>query len=788
MKVESVPTKKEGTTDDEEDDASSKDAEPHSDTAEESKGPTEKEEESTVVSGKELPYSTRGRSHDTEADSRVARDALEDLGRKETTSAASLGTSFLETLTEEERHIRTRFLPGVDGIHSLRKLEIKEDLHLARSLVSAGGMIKKKGKRGRNEEEDVDMDADDGTSPSEDSSVVARSGHTIEMGSRDMVVPSNAFVAPPGTKSTTSSEDDDRNSPTPPKTQSGVQSPLVVDSTVAFSPPRPPESIGAKKKHRMLRWERRPEDVESDLANYRKTVQRTRQELHNAEMEYSRLETIDAHLRWHFLNHLNLLNDEYLRLNDEMGSVQQECVESADLFASRTRSRGAGKASYLMRDVLAVLKARGSEPKDEAAMEMEETPTTKTPLPVVAPGIGGLPVSAFSDWSDDSKLPINKPASAWLVAGDKVRTPYGKGEVVTVFPATLEQKKTETSQEDSKSDSSGEMATDTPGGKSKSKGTTAAFKPCAILPPRVLVRLQFGKGYFTLSNITAIESNSLYSDSQLKKRWKSMAETALSVSGSLDVGAMCAIERPGTDEDTEDASGMDVDDTGGGKNASMKDNASIAIDDEDSRFLPFGAGLLPTAFGRGAFLASMPIEEIEKEINHALYGGKGVLGRPTNPGVLDDVKKWEVDEKEFVTLQAEALHLRNNLYRQRRIRLLNERTRNAANERYERAEGLVAEMRTDLKSLKKRLEAELQELGIDDETAERIFLKFYRGDDADVSAGGATPLKRQRRLTRSDEVYEDGKSGDEMDRGSADDMSGDDAEAHRESKKLRPNQ
>jgi hypothetical protein len=36
---------------------------------------------------------------------------------------------------------------------------------------------------------------------------------------------------------------------------------------------------------------------------------------------------------------------------------------------------------------------------------------------------------------------------------------------------------------------------------------------------------------------------------------------------------------------------------------------------------------MPTAFGRGAFLATMPIEEIEKEINHALYDGAGVLSR-----------------------------------------------------------------------------------------------------------------------------------------------------------------
>jgi hypothetical protein len=600
------------------------------DTEEQDDSQTEKEAESAV--SKELPYSTRGRSNEsgTDFDSRAAREVLEDLERKKTASVAALGSSFLETLTEEERRMRTRFLPEVDGMHSLRKMEIKEDLHLARSLVSAGGMIKKKGKRSRNDEDTMDVDGDGGTSPSEDdrSADVARSGHTIELGSRYMVVPSNAFVAPPGTKST--SDDDGRTSPMPPKTQNGVQSPSVVESALAFNPPRPPESIGAKKKHRMLRWERRPEDVESDLANYRKTVQRTRQELHNAETEYARLENIDAHLRWHFLNHLNLLNDEYLRLNDEMGSVQHDCVESAALFPSRTRSRGAGKGSYVMRDVLAVLKARGGENKEDAMETQTSSTTKKTPLPAVAPGIGGLPLGVFSDWSDDSKIALNKPASAWLVAGDKVKTPYGEGEVITVYPATLEKKSSDATSSLDNSRSEGEVEaqnkakTNAPkqGGKK-----TEAFKPAAILPPRVSVRLPFGTGHFAISNIAPIESPNLYSGAQLEKRWKSMAETALSVGGSLDIGAMCAIETFGKPEENEDDSGMDVDGASGQQDQSKKEIVSNSIDDEDARFLPFGAGLMPTAFGRGAFLATLPIEEIEKEINHALYDGAGVLSR-----------------------------------------------------------------------------------------------------------------------------------------------------------------
>ena len=113
------------------------------------------------------------------------------------------------------------------------------------------------------------------------------------------------------------------------------------------------------------------------------------------------------------------------------------------------------------------------------------------------------------------------------------------------------------------------------------------------------------------------------------------------------------------------------------------------------------------------------------------------------------------------------LQLRNSLYRQKRIRMNNERTSNAANERYDRAEGLGVEMRADLKSLKHRLDEELNKLGelcgtmvlagdlssstnvnlpnalaivgIEEESAEKILSRFYRGQDTET--GEASPLK-----------------------------------------------
>ena len=81
-------------------------------------------------------------------------------------------------------------------------------------------------------------------------------------------------------------------------------------------------------------------------------------------------------------------------------------------------------------------------------------------------------------------------------------------------------------------------------------------------------------------------------------------------------------------------------------------------------------------------------------------------------GITEEFRKWEDEEEEYVVLQGSVLQLRNALVRQKRIRLLNERTDAATADRYSRASELVAEMRSDLKSLKHRLGEELKELGM----------------------------------------------------------------------------
>jgi hypothetical protein len=169
--------------------------------------------------------------------------------------------------------------------------------------------------------------------------------------------------------------------------------------------------------------------------------------------------------------------------------------------------------------------------------------------------------------------------------------------------------------------------------------------------------------------------------------------------------------------------------------------------------------------------------------------------------VTEDFRKWEDDEQEYLTLSASVLQLKNKLYRQRRIRVLNERTGASMTDRYQRAEELVSEMRSDLQSLKRRLQDELDELGITEEMASQILSKYYKGHDEDDHGDASTPKRLRRASSVSREMLANvdlsglasgggrgaagGDPRDSMDDGT-DDLSGDDTmELNRPAKKLR---
>jgi hypothetical protein len=573
-------------------------------------------------SAQQPAYSTRGRYQKEEDPLEALLAGVRAQGdeEREMVAPATTGTSFLESLNEEDRRTRTRHLPDVEGFHPLYKNEVKSDLALARSIVSSSGQSgslsrRSKGKKAKDDNQ-MDVDDADGTGPSEDERASEVGGKVIELDHKEFPLPSKAFVAPKSVS--------DGSASIKPKKQ--VQSPFVSETLTAYNPPRPSESSSAKIKHRMLRWERRPQDIEGDLSNYRKTVRRTREELRDAEKERERIQMFGAILRVHFREQLDLLNEESHELNEELSAIQTECVSAADLLTSRTRSRGVGKGSYLMRDVIAVLRQRGMELAEKGLPALVEQGEN------TVPGLGGVTSFGFVDWDKKTDVPVQKLAIGWTLPGDNVSTPYGHGVALHVYgpsfldvkeavPADLRPKPAPTpsngnkettlsavsntesngdgdvvmhtgdsdqepSSENDKRNGATDDATDVPSSDPKAKeneengrkangGNKSAPEPAPssesdaekerrmdeILAPRICVKLPFGFGFFPVSEVKSMENTALYSDAQLASRWNKMIETSALVGSCLDVAGMESVSRASVvDRDYNVQSSMEVDD------------------------------------------------------------------------------------------------------------------------------------------------------------------------------------------------------------------------------------
>lgn len=693
----------------------------------------EGEEPAAVEAPPEASYSTRGRAVDAmDPLERLAREAL---GESTAAPKEKERESFLsDAITEEERRTRTRYIPAVEGMHQLRKQEIKGDLALARNAVvaaSGSGPAKPKARRGNS----MELDGDEATSVDEDRSDVHRLGSkTVDIGSTAIVVPSPAFVAPPVPSDSA---------------KAASATPREVEAVTAFNPPRPPESVGPKKKHRMLRWERRPADIEVDLNNYRKTVHRTRDELRRAEEERERLEAVDNHLRRHFLLHLGAMTKEWTRLNKELAAVQQECVNSADLLTSRTRSRGAGKNTYAMRDVLTVLRSRGHEIDAKGLVVTSQE--SQNPR---SSGLGGVNWHSFQDWDRGTEIAPTAIASCWILPGDLVTTPYGDGQVVAFLgsepvDASQEPHKELTFNRTTMATTGDPMDVEPSNTSPKSKdgkgdgpiSATACFKSTVLVAPRLAVRLPFGVGFFPPNVVTTTEDPSSFSDTRLTLRWKGILETAVKMGGFLDVAAMSE-----PDSVYHETHGLVGDDEGAAKDDDLGEDLV--------RLLPFGSRMLPTCNGRGAGLWNVRPELLDEAIDSQLLQGCAVLGSVSNDGVPVVIRKNEDDNQDEIGLRASVLQLRNELYRQRRVRMLNERTLASTKERATRVETLVAEMRTDLKTLKRRLDEEVAVLGIGESEAEAIVTAYYQSLDSQHSTEGSPP-KRSRSMSRLDTEDED---------------------------------
>ena len=546
------------------------------------------------------------------------------LGFREPASAMAPTTSFLDSLSEEQRRVRTRHLPDVAGFRRLHKSEIKRDLAMAKKMLKAAS---KNGKKSSSLDEEGAKDAEgekmdvEGTVASDDESqsdvdsqmVVPKSlpgkGHMSDADLANII--ENPYLASifslPYNESPYICTDVEgkMGSANLPLLFS---SPQVVESITAFNPPRPPESVGPKKMHRLNRWERNPQDVEVDLSNYRKTVDRTRQELHKAEDERERIEVVGQHLRAHFFTQLQCMSHEMNLLNDKYEESQTLCIKAADLLTSKTRSRGVARGSNVMKDVLSVLKSRG----EGASLDIPRGQSSALKS-VCSVGVGGV--------SDDATSGL---ASGWLVPGDQVSTAYGEGTVSHAFgPTPLDATQPPYS------------LTETRNGKDlAAKGQDSDQKlenpkVSVILPPRICVKLPFGIGYFCPKNVKTLDNPSCFSDDQLAKRWLAMVDSSKGTGTCVDFAGVDNVDndRTGIVSPSSSVGNREQEDEIMGSsemltNVRSNEDGSVYND----KLLPYGSSLLPSFANRGAGLEGMPIEQLEKNVSDMLEKSSGVLG------------------------------------------------------------------------------------------------------------------------------------------------------------------
>jgi len=544
--------------------------------------------------------------------------------------SSTMASSFLDSLSEDQRRVRTRHLPGATGFRKLHKSEIKRDMALCKAmLLQARGKVSGRSRSGsvsaaptggtkedssktkeksKTDGDKMDIDGEGSSSlgagggseeqppPSDEESpptapaVISAptgGGKTNSKSSAKSTADNSinslptAFTLPylvtpslcvdlddkpilSATPNTiTSGVDNTADQPQSTKEGQGQQfrvfsSPRVIESITAFNPPRPPESVGPKKMHRLCRWERNPHAVESDMDKYRKTVERTRQELRKAEVERERIELLGCHLRNHFLKQFSAMRVEMELLNDAHTETQIECVKAAGLLTSKTRSRG---GVHAMRDVISVLKSRGAKldsGKDIAVpMELDGDDCAGSIKPWYGPGVGGI-------CTEPSNASF---ARGWLLPGDAVDSPYGCGSVISVSgPTQLDvgapsvvddavaiRRQCGVDTQDTHhgfgvldADKTAKALATTPVGsenipqsrKTTSQSHRSQHGLTVILPPRICVRLPFGIGFFPPGSLTIMENPASYSDAQLVNRWMAMLETAQVMGTSLDANTI----------------------------------------------------------------------------------------------------------------------------------------------------------------------------------------------------------------------------------------------------------
>jgi hypothetical protein len=322
-------------------------------------------------------------------------------------------------------------------------------------------------------------------------------------------------------------------------------------------------------------------------------------------------------------------------------------------------------------------------------------------------------------------------AFRYLVPGDLVSTCYGSGVVENVFGFRKLTKKSH-----------------------ESEAPPAILSLPLVIPPNVRVRLPFGILYALPNELHLASQTNVSTDANLLLRWKSMissvsAQSFLDSTGTDNIPAKDGYEYPSNDaapfylssrelvqenngdhnstssleaelgSATSDRRAVESQPQGEHSKIQRKGNAATR-QVEGHRLIPILGGTLPVAGHHGSLLDEYSLLTVQDSLDRALHSGEGILGKLSNNFVATEFKDWEARRQQLYNMKGKVLTLRNQLSQERRARITSERGHIVSQERMERVEMLLSEMKVDLQSLKNRLNEELTQLGISQSRAREM--------------------------------------------------------------------
>ena len=341
-----------------------------------------------------------------------------------------------------------------------------------------------------------------------------------------------------------------------------------------------PFAVGSFSNHT------RPLENTTHIADH-KTVTCTRTELHNAKKEHVRIEAVASLVRGHFMNHLNGYRKEVVAVNEQLQSVNGNCLRLEEVYNGRSMStRGSVKG---MKDVLGTLKALGEDIKGGGGSS-GGTDTNEAMQDWRVEGIGGVGCKG----SDG--IPM---ASGWILAGDDIIiTASGvEGKVVYVDgPAAADL----------------EMGgyKHTIGVKLAISGQIRQYSPSQVV-------------FNPSKRPTFLHTT----DPILVKRWEDMLKTALVHGVNHDVLAMeeyinASFVVKESKESLEDAAAAAADGTATvstNKEDGSGSPKSVMQYDDGRTLLPFGSGLIAAPEDVKKYPSLIPLDRLEERVRKVVY-------------------------------------------------------------------------------------------------------------------------------------------------------------------------